>query len=85
MNPETWERELVYWISFIWASAWGDPDLLLQVRIYDKYLNLKSSSTVGIHRSVGYTATYNGVYYIRVHSMQYSGDYYDIEVTTTAS
>lgn len=80
-----WFKVYVYNGWFIWAKAWGDPDLLLQVRIYDKYLNLKKSSTVGNDKSADYTATYNGVYYIRVQSMQHSGDYYDMEVVTTAS
>ncbi|MDF1540003.1 MAG: S8 family serine peptidase, partial [Candidatus Thorarchaeota archaeon] len=80
-----WFKVNVYSGWFVWAMAWGDPDLLLKVYIYDKYLNLKASSTVGNDRNTGYTATYSGAYYIRVQSQQYTGDYYDIEIVTTAS
>ncbi len=80
-----WFKVNVYSGWFLWAQALGDPDLLLQVCIYDQYLNLKASSTVGRNRNVGYTTTYSGVYYVRVQSQQYTGDYYDIEIVTTPS
>jgi hypothetical protein len=80
-----WYKVRVYSNWFIYADANGDPDLLLRVYIYDKYVNLKASSYIGNRRNVGYWSTYNGYYYIRVQSQQYTGDYYDIAITTTAS
>ncbi|MHA2025649.1 MAG: S8 family serine peptidase [Candidatus Thorarchaeota archaeon] len=70
---------------FIYAEAWGDPDLLLKIRIYDKNHNLLTQSYIGNHRSCGWTASYRGAYYIRVSAENLSGDWYDITISTTPS
>jgi len=80
-----WFKVRIYSGWLLSTTAYGDPDLLLRLRIYDKYLNLVAESTVGRIKSVGYTTTYSGVYYIRIQSQEYTGDYYDLSVTTTPS
>ncbi|MGV9170479.1 MAG: hypothetical protein ACOC38_11135 [Promethearchaeia archaeon] len=49
----------------------------LQVRIYDKNLDVVSESAVGNAPSTGCWSSYSGVYYVRIQSKEYIGDYYD--------
>lgn len=70
---------------FIAITANGDPDLMLRIRLYDRYLNQITYSTVGNDRNIGHQAQYSGIYYVRIDVEQYSGDYYDITIMTTPS
>ena len=69
----------------MYAVADGDPDLVLRIQLYDRYLSLICQSIPGNYRNLGHTATYTGVYYFRVVVEQYSGDYYDVDIMTTPS
>jgi serine protease AprX len=75
----------IYSDWFLCATAYGDPDLVIKVRIYDKYGYLVATSTAGRVRTVGYWSTYSGVYYFSVWVQNNSGDRYDISITTTPS
>ncbi len=80
-----WYKFYCYANLFIAITADGDPDLILRIRIYDRYLNLITQSTAGNYRSIGHLAQYSGKYYVRINVEQYSGDYYDISIMTTPS
>ncbi|MFX1369497.1 MAG: S8 family serine peptidase, partial [Promethearchaeota archaeon] len=80
-----WYKIYCYSSLFIAITADGDPDLILRICLYDRYLGFIKQSTAGNYRSIGHTAQYSGVYYIRINVEQYSGDYYDIIIMTTPS
>jgi serine protease AprX len=80
-----WYKVYIYADWFLYAAVYGDPDLLLKIRMYDSYLNPVATSTTGNYRNLGYWSTYSGAYYIRIWGQDHTGDYYDIQITTTAS
>ncbi|MGV9170024.1 MAG: S8 family serine peptidase, partial [Promethearchaeia archaeon] len=84
-DGEDWYRVQCYSGLFIAVSADGDPDLILRVRIWNKYSQIVASSYPGNYRSIGHWAQYSGEYYIQVVVEEYSGDYYDIDIMTTPS
>jgi len=63
----------------------GDPDLGMRIQIFDRYLNLIAQSYPRNYRSIGVWAQYSGTHYVRIVVEQYSGDYYDITISTTPS
>ena len=80
-----WYKVRMYTNWFLYVAAFGDPDLLLKIRIYDKNLNTVATSTTGNDRTLGCWSTYTGTYYIRIWGQDHTGDYYDIQIITTAS
>lgn len=80
-----WYKVNMYTDWFLYVGAYGDPDLLLKIQIYDKNLNVVTTSTTGNDRTLGYWSTYTGTYYIRIWGQSHTGDYYDIQIITTAS
>lgn len=70
---------------FIYVQAWGDPDLVLKIRIYDAVHHLLTSSYPGRNRYAGWTAQYSGIYYVRLSAESKSADWYDVMITTVAS
>lgn len=75
----------IYSNWFLYATVYGDPDLSIKVRIYDKYGYLVATSTAGQVKTVSYWSTYTGVYYFSVWVQNHSGDWYDITIGTTPS
>jgi hypothetical protein len=84
-SGKDWYKIYCYNNLYIAITADGDPDLVLRISLYDKYLNFIKQSTAGNYRSIGHWAQYSGKYYIQINVEQYSGDYYDISITTTPS
>jgi serine protease AprX len=80
-----WYKVNMYTNWYLYVEAWGDPDLLLKIRIYDRNLAVVATSSTGNDRTLGCWSTYTGEYYIRIWGQQKTGDYYDIHITTTAS
>ncbi|MFW9843485.1 MAG: S8 family serine peptidase, partial [Candidatus Thorarchaeota archaeon] len=67
------------------VQAYGDPDLLSKITIYNYNLQPIKYSAVARNPGTSTFATYTGYYYIRIQSQSYTGDYYDISITTTLS
>ena len=80
-----WYKLDCYTSLFIAIAVLGDPDLVMRIQVFDRYLDLIAQSYPGNHRSIGIWAQYSGTYYVRIVVEQYSGDYYDITIMTTPS
>lgn len=90
-----WYKVNAYAGFFIYIQAWGDPDLVLVISIYNSAnprTRVKlAESYPGNDRILGYTAPTSKAYYIKMivywipGTTEFSGDYYDISITTTAS
>ncbi|MFW9886605.1 MAG: S8 family serine peptidase [Candidatus Thorarchaeota archaeon] len=92
-NMADWYKVECYEEIFIYAEAWGDPDLVLVLSIWeyvDNNLRKVAESYPGRVRNVGYHSDYEGTYFVKIevhHSFSgsVSGDYYDIHILTTMS
>lgn len=82
---QDWYKFNCYSGLFITATAYSDPDLVLRIKLFDANMNLLTLSFVGSYVYIGYFAQYSGEYYIQVTVEEFSGDYYDITITTTPS
>jgi serine protease AprX len=70
---------------FLYVQAWGDPDLVLKIRIYNEYQTQLTESTASRNRYLGWTTQYAGYYYVRISAENKSADWYDVMITAVAS
>jgi hypothetical protein len=66
----------------ITVDVWGDPDLVSKIWILDNEQQVLASSVYYInnHAYAGHVTTYEGLYYVKISVLDYSGDYYDLRI-----
>jgi len=88
VSKEDWYKVVVYGGHIITVEVMCDPDLMVEVRLYDNYLKVREDESIGRGDdcAVAYSAGSTKTYYIRIklvgiNGVQgWPGDWYDIHI-----
>lgn len=87
VDGEDWYELECLETIMITVDVWGDPDVIIKIWILNYRRHELSSSTYYIdnHALAGHVTTYQGLYYVKITVLDFSGDYYDIRIHTILS
>ncbi|MHA1851100.1 MAG: S8 family serine peptidase, partial [Candidatus Thorarchaeota archaeon] len=86
-NGEDWYKLTCLERIMITVDVWGDPKVVIKIWIIDNALGVLTWSMhyINNHAYAGHVTNYEGLYYVKISVLDYSGDYYDIRIHTIPS
>lgn len=82
VNGEDWYKLTCFEQIMITVDVWGDSKVAIKIWILDYALHVLQYSWYYIdnHAIAGHVTTYEGLYYVKISVLDYSGDYYSIRI-----